>query len=834
MSTTVTAAAGAARRSSSTGNGRVVSIPRSATNDGGNDIERRRWSWSRGTQALLAVEQAERPQLRWATLRTAADASRRRPDGVVIGVFAASGAAGLMYQVVWSSQLIIIFGNTTEAIGTIVSAFMAGLGLGGLVGGFISPRLRHPLRVYGLVELAVGGSALLVPGGFQLIAGMYRSAYDTTSGTQLTLVRLALTLATVTPVTFFMGLSLPLLTRHLVTSMRTAGAHMGRLYAANTFGAMAGTLASGFILIEVLGLSATTHVAVGLNLLAGGIALVLARRQHTATAAAAPQQGSARDAPNPRLRVLIYAATFVSGFVALSLEVLWTRMLAEGTGSLIYNFVAILAVYLLGIAAGGAAYRAASHPRRDTPKVLAVAFLGVALCTVLTVPLATMWLPAGNMARAGVLLPATACMGYAFPLSARLLTRDAAHGSRSIGVLYAWNTMGSILGSLAAAFILAGTLGTNASILVLGAADAAVALLLLLAATRSLESAPYRLCLAAGVLIIAPPLLAISGSPLVLTATEHHLAATGLPFHHTEDRLSTVDAVGGRPSQRRLYASGTGLTTLSVDTKLMAYVPKVMRPNAQYFLDVCFGMGTTYRSALILGMHTDAVDLSPSVPLQMPVFYPDALTYLHSPLSRIITADGRNYVRLTSRRYDIISVDPPPPIQAAGAAVLYTQEFYADAHHALRPNGLMMQWLYFGVDLEQLREHLRTFRSQFAHVLILISPRHGGLYMLGSDAPITWDAATAARILGSPQAAADIGSAPDFQYLPKQALPAILDSMYWMQDAEVDRFVGDGPKITDDHPLTEYYLLHQLFNRGPDQHVTEAVLRRLWHSPLRP
>src|SRR5476649_189910 len=107
-STTVTAAAGAARRSSSTGNGRVVSIPRSATNDGGNDIERRRWSRSRGTQALLAVEQAERPQLRWATLRTAADASRRRSDGVVIGVFAASGAAGLMYQVVWSSQLIII------------------------------------------------------------------------------------------------------------------------------------------------------------------------------------------------------------------------------------------------------------------------------------------------------------------------------------------------------------------------------------------------------------------------------------------------------------------------------------------------------------------------------------------------------------------------------------------------------------------------------------------------------------------------------------------------------------------------------------------------------
>jgi spermidine synthase len=233
-------------------------------------------------------------------------------------------------------------------------------------------------------------------------------------------------------------------------------------------------------------------------------------------------------------------------------------------------------------------------------------------------------------------------------------------------------------------------------------------------------------------------------------------------------------------------------------------------------------------------MHTDAVDLSPSVPPQMPVFYPDASKYLRSPLGRIITADGRNYVRLTSRRYDIISVDPPPPIQAAGAAVLYSQQFYADAHHALRPNGLMLQWLYFGVDLEQLREHLRTFRSQFAHVVILISPRHGGLYMLGSDAPITWDAATAARILGSPQAAVDIGDAPDSRYLPAESWPALLDSMYWMQDGEIDRFVGAGPMITDDHPLTEYYLLHQLFNRGHDQNVTAAALRRLWPSPIRP
>ena len=771
-----------------------------------------------------------RPRESAAPARSAAEGGGLgRQQSLVVGVFVASGAAGLVYQVVWSSQLVLVFGNTTEAIGTIVTAFMAGLGLGGLVGGWVAPRLRQPLRVYGVIEVAVGALALLVPWGFQLIDGVYRSAYDTTSPGQLTLVRLLLTLAAVTPVTFLMGLTLPLLTRHLVTSMRTAGSRMAVLYSANTLGAMAGTLVSGFVLIELFGLAATTHVAVGLNLLAGCVALLLAARPRAADAPPLPSTEERHEASpaHGRLRILIYAATFVSGFVALSLEVLWTRMLAEGTGSSIYNFVGILAVFLLGIAAGGVAYRATNGPSRDTLQTLALAFLGIALFTALTVPVATLWVTTHNLARVLMLLPATVCMGYAFPLSARLLTRDPAHGARSIGFLYAWNTAGSILGSLAAAFILAGTLGTNASILVLGAADAAVALVLLTVGFNSLRAVPLRFSLTAGIALVVPPLLVITGAPVVQTATEHYLAYRGAPFYHTEDRVSTVDAVGGPVSGRRIYASGTTMTALSVDTKMMAYVPKAIRPNAQDFLDICFGMGTTFRSALMLGMHTDAVDLSPSIPLQMPVFYSDAQQYLKSPLARIVTADGRNYVRLTSRRYDIISVDPPPPIETAGAAVLYSQEFYADAHRALRPNGLMLQWLYFGVDMDQFREHLRTYRSEFRHVLIVISPRKGGVYMLGSDAPITWDVATISQLLDSPQAAADIASAPDSRYLPKQPWSTIVASMPWLQDVAVDRFAGDGPMITDDHPLTEYYVLHQLFSPGHSQKVTEALLRRL-------
>jgi spermidine synthase len=753
-------------------------------------------------------------------------ARRRIDDRVVVGVFVASGAAGLIYQVVWSSQLVLVFGNTTEAIGTIVTAFMAGLGFGGLAGGLIAPRLRNPLRLYGFTELAVALAALLVPFGFLAIDNAYRSAYDATPIGALTLLRLGLALATVTPVTFLMGLTLPLLTRHLVTSLRTAGAHMGGLYSANTLGAMAGSLISGFILIELLGLSATAHVAVALNAVAGAIALVLAARE-TAVNQDAHAAEAAADAPalSHRLRLVVYAASFVSGFVSLGLEVLWTRMLAEGTGSQIYQFVGILAAFLLGIAVGGAAYRATSHLATDPLRILAWLFLGIAVSTVLTVPLGTLW-PVQNAVRAAMLLPATTCMGYAFPLSARLVSRSAADSARGIGLLYAWNTIGSILGTLAAAFILAGTLGTNNSVLLLAAADAAVALALLVAAAPAPSLVPHRLAIAAGVVLVIPPLLVATGSPLALTATQRMLNQTGLPYYHTEDRLSTVDAVGGDVSERTLYTSGTTMSSIVVETKLMAYIPKIARPAAQDFLDICFGVGSTFRSGILLGMHTDAVDLSPSVPRMMPVFYDDAEQFLHNPLARVVTADGRNYVRLTSRKYDLISVDPPPPIQTAGAAVLYSREFYADAHRALKPNGLMLQWLYFGIDLDQLREHVRTFRAEFPHVLILIHLDDAAIYMLGSDAPITWDAATVSRILESPAAKADMAGASDSASLPAQPWADTLAGMRWLQDDEVDRFAGAGPAITDDHPLTEYYLLHQLGHRNGED-LTGTMLRGL-------
>ncbi|HEV3497552.1 MAG TPA: fused MFS/spermidine synthase, partial [Actinomycetes bacterium] len=414
-------------------------------------------------------------------------ASRAIPSlrGVVLALFVASGAAGLIYQVVWSRELVLVFGNTTQAVATIVTAFMAGLGFGSLVGGRLADTSLRPLRLYGMIELAVAAMATLLPFAFSGLAELYRGVWPSLVERpgQLAGVRFALALAAVAPATFLMGMTLPLLTRYLVRTLDEAGARLGELYAANTIGAMAGTLLGGFVLIELLGLHLTSYLAVALNVAAGLGAILLSRRWETDAAAsgasgtdagAAARRGRPARPEVPRSfrprRRAVLAATFISGFVSLALEVLWTRMLAEGTGSSIYIFTTILAIFLLGIAIGSFLYRRFSRPEGERLGTLGLCLAGVGVLAQATVVLGSGMV--GHVPfvvrTVVVLLPATVLMGYAFPLAGRLATPSAEAAGGSVGLLYAANTGGSILGSFSAAFVLAGTLGTNGSILLLG------------------------------------------------------------------------------------------------------------------------------------------------------------------------------------------------------------------------------------------------------------------------------------------------------------------------------------------------------------------------------
>jgi len=777
-------------------------------------------------------------------------ASRATPAlrGAVLGLFVASGAAGLVYQVVWSRELVLVFGNTTQAVATIVTAFMAGLGFGSLAGGRLADPSARPLRLYGLVELAVAAMAILLPFAFRGLAELYRGVWPSLveQPAQLTGVRFGLALAAVAPATFLMGMTLPLLTRYLVRTLDEAGARLGELYAANTIGAMAGTLVGGFVLIELLGLRLTSFVAVALNLLAGLGALLLSRRWETARdgsgGAALPERPSRPRVPRsfvPRRRAVL-AATFVSGFVALALEVLWTRMLAEGTGSSIYIFTTILAIFLLGIALGSFLYRRFSRPEGERLGMLGLCLAGVGILAQATVVLGSGLI--GHVPfvvrTVVVLLPATVLMGYAFPLAGRLATPSAEAAGGSVGLLYAANTGGSILGSFGAAFVLAGTLGTNGSVLLLGGLNLIVGAILFAAEpvgrARAAHGGQARPVQAGRARMVSIGLagLAVLGLvassldlPVTRTRTENELRRTGLPVTHAEDELATVDTVGGPAKGRRLLVGGVGMTSLTVDTKLMGYLSKALRPDARDFLVIAFGMGGTYRSGLQLGLRTDAVELSPTVPSRMPVFFPDADRFLNHPEGRVIVSDGRNYVRLSRETYDLLAVDPAPPIESAGSVVLYTREFLTEGKARLRPGGVFMLWIPYALPLDDFKEHVRTFAGVFGHVRLVLSPGRHGVFMFGSDAPLEFTEPAVRQVLGSPAAVRDLNDVPDHPPTDADGWVEVVRRSQWLADDEVRSFVGGGPEITDDRPRSEYFLWRRAF-MDDQQYISEATLIR--------
>jgi spermidine synthase len=199
-------------------------------------------------------------------------------QAIVLAIFVLSGAAGLVYEIVWSRQLVLVFGNTSQAVSAILTGFFGGMAIGGAIGGRLADRVRSPLRLYGLIELALVGIVLATPVTFDLLHEVYRGAYGELSGSPqlLTLVRLVLALLAMGPATVLMGATLPALTRHL-TSEGHLSAAFGRLYAANTFGAIAGTLVAGLVLIELLGLSGALVVGATCSGVAGLLAVLLAR-----------------------------------------------------------------------------------------------------------------------------------------------------------------------------------------------------------------------------------------------------------------------------------------------------------------------------------------------------------------------------------------------------------------------------------------------------------------------------------------------------------------------------------------------------------------------------
>jgi spermidine synthase len=756
--------------------------------------------------------------------------------GALLLIFLLSGIAGLVYEVVWARQLVLVFGNTTQAISAILTGFFAGMAIGGVIGGRLADRVRSPLRLYGILELILVGLVLLTPFTFVAVREVYRGAFESLESSPglLAGVRFGLAILALAPATIMMGATLPALSRHLVRDHRQLGHEFGSLYTMNTLGAVVGTLAAGLVLIEVFGLSQTLELGALCSATAGIAALVLSRwwpepgvvrpfrapRTETAEAvvprpARKPSSSLPDRVSRPRLAL---AVAFVSGLTSLGYQTLWTRLTSSGSDVSTYVFTLILACFLIGIALGAAVYSAFLSQTRRPVLLLGLAQLLLAVLVMFGLSIETRFAFQADTVGSLVLavLPATLVLGITFPMSSALVADDDSRVGASAGLLIGVNTAGAIIGSFVVPFLLIPWLSSPRAVVLLAVVNAGLGVALL-SAERDIKPR-LRLggSLVGGLVAIAAAALFAIPNGLVLDPAVHSLDRQGATVDRTaEDEIASVVAGTNAWGGKQLWVGGVSMTGLTVDARLMPLMPTILRPQSRSICEIAFGMGSSYRSALIDGLKVEGVELVPSVPGMFSYYYADAAAVLANPNGRLIVADGRNHIELTTHMYDLAMADPPPPIHSAGAGVLYSQEFYRAVKAHLNPGGVMMEWIPYDQTVDEFRAHVQTFHSVFQYDIIAFGAAEDGVFMLGSEAPIAFTGEAARAVLSRPGIMADLAAAPNspIRSLDVDSWVGLVLGQVWIQGDQIARFAGDAPLITDDRPYTEYYLVRKVMNR---------------------
>jgi spermidine synthase len=713
----------------------------------------------------------------------------RRKSLAVLVCFLASGASGLVYQIVWMRELTLVFGATTLAVSTVLAVFMGGLAAGSWFGGRLADRLERPLRAYGLVEVAIGLYGAAIPLLFALLPHVYQPLWRTASLSffALSLVRFALAAAVLAAPTFLMGATLPILSRYVATRPEAVGRDVGGLYTINTLGAVVGAAVGGLVLIPALGLVGTTFVAAGLNLFAGALALWVARVETVPAprkAAAKPNVRSERGTgerfdPRSARGVALLTAFGVSGLAALVYEVAWTRSLSLVLGSSVYAFAIMLTTFLVGLAVGaGIGARIADRVRRPLAALAGVeaavgvaAFVGLFLIAELPYVFLVLYrgfegsptallLVTRLLAAALVMLVPTILLGAVFPIAVRAAVGSVETVGRTVGQLYSVNTLGAIVGAFSTGFVLIPWLGVEGSIV------AAVALNMHAAAGLALVSRgaprPARIAVAAALVAAAglavplkpdwDPAVMASGvyryAPTIKAASRadflRHYATKGdgeTVFYR--DGVSATVAVQMQHGHYVLKVNGKPDATTAGDLPtqaLIAHLPLLVHPDPKTALVIGWGSGVTVGAALAHPLErVTAVELEPAVVDASHFFDEVNGRPLEDPRTELLLNDGRNVLVATDRRFDVIVSEPSNP-WLSGVANLFTSEYFEAGAAHLAPGGLFCQWLQiYEMQPTEVATLMATFTQAFPHVYVFRGAS-GDLMLLGAREPFAIDA----------------------------------------------------------------------------------------------
>jgi spermidine synthase len=755
--------------------------------------------------------------------------------------FFLSGCSGLIYQTVWVRMLTRYLGATTHATATVLVVFMAGLALGAYLSGKVADRVKRPLIGYTLLELAIGVMGLLASVAvIEGVGGFYVQMYEWTNSKPLLLAgRVGFVLACLLLPTVLMGATLPLMVAFITRLGQHFQASLGWLYAINTYGAVVGVLVTGLFLLGELGERASLEVAAALNGAAALLALILAVRQPgpgaaTGSVAAVADAEEAVEPYPAGVRRLAYVTIFVSGLTALAYEILWTRLLVLLLETSIYAFSIMLATFLLGIAWGSWDSTRRARLRRAPLAAFGMLEILIGFWAVIGLLLLPTfhgwWLHAegrgyvlnGTAFAIGIgacfvmVLPVAFFFGLQFPVAVRCCVADAGAPGRSTGRAYTVNTVGTIVGSLLAGFLLLPLLGTTTTMLVLAGLNVLLGVLLLgVAPQRERGRLPLPAAALVGGFTVLVTLVQMvhQGDPYLAAMwarTRAEFPPDGQIYAAYEAPAATTVAAGDphHPLRRALFVNGVGVTHLCSETKVMAHLPYHLAESPKRMLVICFGMGTTFRSAVLTypDLHVDAVDIVPEVYDCYHYFHDNAPEVVKRPNARLHADDGRNFLLVHREPYDVITIDPAPPLHSAGSVNLYTKEFFTLCKSRLTPGGAFNMWVPHSAESEMLMI-MRSFLDVFPEGTLWGALEYPGFFMIGGHRSLKQTPEQLAALADKLSRIDDLKEWND-----TYAKPENLRRLYLLDAAGLAKLVAGVPPVTDDKPYTEFPLWRQYFH----------------------
>jgi spermidine synthase len=716
---------------------------------------------------------------------------------VVFGCFFVSGFCSLLYQVAWTRLAFAHFGAITPVLSLIVSVFMLGIGLGSLYGASWADRLDRERRIpriyfYAATEALIALGAFAVPATFDWGESLLLRTGGSDSATYL-LASAAFIVLAVLPWSTAMGATIPLMMAFVRSIDRRHESTFSLLYLANVLGGMLGALGAAFVLIELFGIRGTyligsaCNVGIAATAAAFGIWASRLRRDEVADRFV-PLDVTQRD--DEQLRVVSWtpALLFTTGFSSLGLEIAWARDFTFSLLTTIYAFASILAVYLGATAIGSRLYRMTMGKGIPLERILGWLFVTALFPIVLTDP------------RLGPSVPRTLtsivpfCMLLGF-LTPSLIDGAARGDPKRTGAYYGINIAGSIVGPLVAGYFLLPVLGLRWTMIVL-----ALPFLLLFACIDG-----GRLQRSAGIAATGVVLLLFCS---LFARAYDDARLYRAPVEVRRDYVASVVATGSGMN-KLLLVNSVGITSLTTVTKVMAHLPMALYGKPASALDICFGMGTTFRSLMSWGADTTAVDLSQAVLDSFGFFHSDAAAIVASQRGHLVADDGRRYLMRAGRTFDVITIDPPPPVEAAGSSFLYSEQFYEIVKSRLSANGILQQWIprssgptveSVALALTRSFPYVRAFRGSDPRF-----PHLHGFHFIASMRPIKVPSAGEFEARMPAAARRDL-----LEWQGGKALRSVIAELLANEVPLRSILPPAGsriPPISDDRPFNEYFVL---------------------------